>query len=297
MRQHVLTLAAAERLSERMVEAAGEEMRRREASVDAPRWLARGSACDLCFDGVSPAVIEAGVRHALAGSAVDLAAQPVAGRRKRLLVADLESTVIRNEMLDEMAELAGNRDEVAEITSRAMAGELDFAQAVRQRVGALAGLPAEAVERLLDHLDIDPGAATLVATMASHGAYTALVSGGFGLFAEPVRHRLRFDAYRANELLISNRRLTGRVAEPILGPDSKLRALEDYCRRLAIRPRDAVAVGDGANDLPMLQAAGLGVAYHAKPAVLVASRFSVLYGDLRTLLYYQGYGEADFTGV
>ena len=296
MTRKVLTLVAAEGLSAAAVESAAAALRGAGARLDPPRWLATGVACDLPFDGTSADLGEAAARAALHGAAVDLAAQPAAARRKRLLVADMESTVIRNEMLDELADLVGRRPEVEHITARAMAGELDFAGSVRARVALLAGLPATVLERAEERFELDPGAAQLVATMTVHGAFTALVSGGFGIFAEALRRRLGFDTCRANELLIAAGRLTGRVAEPILGRDAKAQVLRELCRRLAIEPGDAVAVGDGANDLAMISAAGLGVAFHAKPAVVAAARFSVRYGDLRTLLYYQGYDAADFAG-
>ncbi|MCP3956772.1 MAG: phosphoserine phosphatase SerB [bacterium] len=293
MTQYVLTLVG-RHLSEDTVETAVAEIRLSGASADAPSWLAAGSACDVGFDGARPEAIETAVRRVLAGGAVDLAAQPEAGRRKRLLVADLESTVIAQEMLDELAELAGKREEVARVTARAMAGEIDFADSVRQRVATLAGVSAGALDRALKRVEIDPGAATLVATMAADGAFTALVSGGFTVFAGPIARRLGFHAHRANELLIEDGRLTGGVVEPILSPDTKVRAVEGFCRRLDVEAGDAVAVGDGANDLPMLLAVGLGVAYHAKPLVAGKARYSVRHGDLRTLLYYQGYRESDF---
>ena len=202
--------------------------------------------------------------------------------------------MIAQEMLDELAAVAGKRDEIARITARSMAGEIDFSDSVRGRVAALAGMSTEAFDDQLERVEVDPGAPVLVATMAAHGAFTALVSGGFTVFAEPIAQRLGFDAHRANVLLIEDGRLAG-VAEPILCADAKVRTMEDFCRRLEVTAADVVAVGDGANDLPMLRAAGLGVAYHAKPLVVAEARFSIRHGNLRTLLYYQGYGESDFT--
>ncbi len=289
--EQVLTLVAAGSLSEEAVQraAAAREVPR----VGEPRWLATGTACDLPFGGVDPRPAEDRVREALAGTAVDLAAQPVAGRRKRLLVADMESTVIANEMLDELGDFAGKREQIADVTARAMRGELDFTGSVRERVALLEELDGGMLERAFERVEIDPGAAALAATMAADGAFTALVSGGFDVFAKPVARRLGFDAWRANELEVTGGALTGRVVEPILDRDAKVRALESFCRRLGVEPADAVAVGDGANDLSLLRAAGLGVAYHAKPAVAAAARYRVEHGDLRTLLYYQGYGEGE----
>lgn len=288
---YVLTLVS-ERLTDHLVRSAAAELER-SAGVGEPCWLAPGIACDLPFGGFDPGQAEDRVRGFLAGFAVDLAAQPVAGRRKRLLVADMESTVIANEMLDELGDFAGKRAQIEGITARAMRGELDFAGSVRARVALLEGLSAGALERALERIEVDPGAPALAATMAAGGAFTGLVSGGFGVFAEPVARRLGFDAWRANELEVARGVLTGRLVKPILDRDAKVRALEDYCRQLAADPVDAIAVGDGANDLSLLQAAGLGVAYHAKPAVAAAARYRVDHGDLSTLLYYQGYGESE----
>ncbi len=290
----VLTLAAPPgRLSGELVSAASAELARVAPASGRPRWLVAGTACDLPFAGASPKRVEERLRRRLGGAAVDLAAQPVAGRRKRLLVADMESTLIANEMLDELGDFVGKRPEIERITARAMRGELDFAGALRERVALLAGLGAEVLEQALERVEVNPGAAALAATMSAHGAFTAIVSGGVGVFAEPVAERLGFDAWRANTLEVSGGVLTGRAAPPILGRDAKVRALEDFCRQLGVAAADAVAVGDGANDLDLLRAAGLGVAYHAKPAVAAAARYRVEHGDLRTLLYFQGYGEGE----
>lgn len=278
------------------VNLAKEALSRGDASQGPEDWLAAGLACDLPFAGLEPSVAEERVRDSLAGLAIDIAAQPKQGRRKRLLVADMESTVIRNEMLDELAEFVGKRTEVEDITARAMAGELDFAGSVRARVGLLAGLTSEVLEAAQERIEIDPGTAALVATMRSSGAFTALVSGGFGAFAGPVQKRLGFDVYHANELRLLNGRLTGEVVEPILGRAAKLDTLELLCQEQGLEPADVAAVGDGANDLAMLGAAGLGVAFHAKPAVIAAARFSVRHGDLRTLLFFQGYRDSELVG-
>ncbi|HEX9731110.1 MAG TPA: phosphoserine phosphatase SerB [Thermoanaerobaculia bacterium] len=276
-------------------ERAAAALRRLGAAVDAPCWLADGEACDLVFAGLEPAAAEAAARRALAGEAVDLAAQPAAGRRKRLLVADMESTVIANEMLDELAELAGCGAAVAAVTARAMNGELDFRAALEERVARLAGLPVAAVGQALARLEVTAGAAVLVATMRAHGAFTALVSGGFGVFAEPVRRRLGFDLRESNELEIAAGRLSGRVVEPVRDRAAKLRTLERLCRERSLEPGDAAAVGDGANDLAMLAAAGLGVAFRARPSVARAARFRVDHADLTALLYFQGYRRAEFS--
>lgn len=270
------------------------ELRRLGAHVGEPRWLAPGEACDLAFDGLELATAENAARRVLAGEHADLAVQPDAGRRKRLLVADMESTVIRNEMLDELADIAHCRDAVADVTARAMNGELDFREALEKRVARLAGLPVAALERAFERLEITPGAAELVGTMRAHGAATALVSGGFGFFAERVRRRLGFGFQESNELEIAGGRLTGRVVEPVRDRAAKLATLERLCRERGLAPGDAAAAGDGANDLAMLAAAGLGVAFRAKPAVARAARFRVDHGDLAALLYFQGYRRAEF---
>ena len=293
--EHVLTLVS-DSLTDGLVRAAGTVLERNDAAVGEPRWLAGGVACDLPFGGLDPLRAETRVRGTLNGAAVDLAAMPTEGRRKRLLVADMESTIIANEMLDELGEFVGQRLEIENITARAMRGEIDFEGAVHRRVALLKGLRTEVLERSLERITINPGASNLVATMAAGGAYSGLVSGGFSIFVEPIAHRLGFNAWRANEIELKDGALTGKVVEPILGLDAKIQALKDYCGEHSLAPNDAIAVGDGANDLGMLQAAGLGVAYHAKPTVAAEARFRVNHGDLRTLLYFQGYSEAEIVG-
>ena len=296
MTVNVVTLVG-EGLAASVVEAVAEALHQAGGRVEPARWLAAELACDLVFDGLAPKVAEAHVRVLLEGERVDVAAQPVSGRRKRLLVADMESTVIRNEMLDELADFVGQRPEVERITARAMAGELDFASALRARVKLLAGLGEEVLGQVMGRMEIDPGASQLVATMRAHGGFAALVSGGFTVFGEEVGRRLGFDVCRANALAVVDGKLTGGVVDPILGRDAKVEVLRELCGRLGIEPIAAAAVGDGANDLGMLVAAGLGVAFHAKPKVIAAARYSVRYGDLRTLLFFQGYARSEFSPV
>lgn len=273
--------------------------RTRDALVDAgmtpgiPDWLATGIACDLAFDGDAAAALDA-ARAALAGAAVDAWAQPAGGRRKKLLVADMDSTIVGSETLDELAAFAGLKDEIAAITRRSMNGEIDFAAALRERVAMLAGLPDTALHRTLETTSLNPGARTLVMTMRAHGAFTALVSGGFRWFTSRIAAAAGFDHDEANELLVENGKVTGKVSEPILGREAKLEALGRLAAAQRAGVADAVAVGDGANDLPMLQAAGLGVAYRAKPVVAAAVSCRVDHGDLTALLYFQGYRPADF---
>lgn len=266
------------------------------AVLGTPVWLAPARACDLPFTALDPAVAQTAARAALGSAGLDLAVQPADGRRKRLLVADMESTVIRNEMLDELADFVGLRAQVAAVTARAMNGELDFRAAVRERVALLADLPVAVLEQAHERVELDPGAAVLLATLRRHGIRTALVSGGFGFFARRVAERLGFEHVQANELEIAEGRLTGRAVEPILDRDAKLATLQRLCGEMGIAPGEAAAVGDGANDLPMLAAAGLGVAYHAKPVVAAAARVRIDHGDLSSLLYLQGYREEEIRG-
>ena len=263
------------------------------APAEAAAWLAPGIACDLAFVGGDGAGVQAAVRERLAGAAVDAVAQAIAGRRKRLLVADMESTVIANEFIDEIAAAAGIGDRVAAITAGVVGGELEFAAALVERVAMLAGLPAEALERAYETMTVLPGARALVATMRAHGAHAALVSGGFTCFSTRVRAHLGFDSDCANTLEIAGRRLTGRVVPPIVDRAAKRARLDALCAEFALARADTIAVGDGANDLDMLAAAGMGVAFRAKPIVAAAARGRVEHGDLTALLYIQGYHARD----
>lgn len=259
------------------------------ASLGAPTWLGPGEAADLPFSGLAPEAAEAAARAALDGESLDLAVLPAEGRRKRILVADMDSTIVVGETLDELADFAGLKERIAAITARAMAGELDFAGALRERVAMLKGLSAEALERTWERVAIMPGAVELVATMRAHGAVCALVSGGFRFFTARVRDILGFHLDRANELIIEGGRLAGRVAEPILDRASKAATLRALAEEHGVPLGATLAVGDGANDLPMLLAAGLGVAFRAKPAVAAAARVRITHADLRALLWLQGY--------
>ncbi|MCS6854366.1 MAG: phosphoserine phosphatase SerB [Elioraea sp.] len=288
----VLTLIApaiGPRLDRAHLRAAEGALRAAGARVASPTWLAPGEAADLAFCGLAPEAAEAAARAALAGERIDLAALPAEGRRKRILVADMDSTVVVGETLDELADFAGLKERIAAITARAMAGELDFAGALRERVGLLKGLTAEALERTWERVAIMPGAAELVATMRAHGAVCALVSGGFRFFTARVREALGFHLDRANDLVLEDGRLAGRVAEPILDRDAKRATLLALAEEHGVPLSGTLAVGDGANDLPMLLAAGLGVAFRAKPAVAAAARVRVSHADLRALLWLQGY--------
>ena len=228
---------------------------------------------------------------------IDLVVQPAWARKKRLLIADMDSTMIEQECIDELADEAGFGARVAAITARAMNGELDFDAALRERVGLLAGLPETVIAQVIrDRITLMPGGAVLLATMKANGAYAALVSGGFTAFTGHIAAVLGFDENRANVLMVLDGKLTGEVAAPILGRAAKVQALQEISARLGITPRDAMAVGDGANDLGMLGLAGAGVALHAKPNVQAECDIRINHGDLTALLYLQGYARAEFVG-
>jgi phosphoserine phosphatase len=226
---------------------------------------------------------------------VDLVIQPSANRRKKMLLADMDSTMTRQECIDELADVAGVGDAVRAVTARAMNGELNFEDALRERVAHMRGLPEAALEQVWrTRITYMPGGATLLATMKAHGAYAALVSGGFTYFTRRVAEGLGFDEARANTLLIEGGALSGQVGEPILGREAKVQALEEITARLGISEADVIAVGDGANDLGMLSRAGTGVALHAKPSVAAECEVRVNHGDLTALLFLQGYGRGEF---
>jgi phosphoserine phosphatase len=259
-------------------------------------WLAAGRACDIPFDRMPPLEAAADVREALDGQPFDLIAQPVDGRRKKLLVADMESTIIDNEMIDELAAEFDMEDRIADLTARTMRGELDFAESLIERVRMLEGLDASVLEKLRANIRVNPGAAELVATMRANGAFCALVSGGFTVYSAYVRELVGFDHDQANRLEVVDGKLTGRVVKPILDRQAKQACLLRLAKDLAISPGSAIAVGDGANDLAMVLAAGLGVAYHGKPILAETAAMRIDHGDLTALLYAQGYREEEIVG-
>ncbi len=260
-----------------------------------PRWLAKAEACEFLVDVEQPDRLLRQAREVLAGVPFDVAVVPVADRIKRLLVSDMDSTVITVECIDELAAHLGIRDEVAAITRRAMNGELDFRAALEARVALLKGLPVTVFEEVLrERVRLTPGARTLVQTMRAHGATTALVSGGFLEFVEWVREAAGFDLAEANRLEVRDGRLTGHLLPPIHCPSSKLALLERLTRELGLRREETLAVGDGANDLPMLEAAGLGVAYRPHRSVAERIAVTIEHADLTALLYLQGIPKSAF---
>jgi phosphoserine phosphatase len=262
--------------------------------VERRRWLDEGVAADLVFTG-NLKTKRAALEESLSGESIDVIVQPVAHRRKRLLVADMDSTLIGQECIDELAAVAGIGERVAAITERAMRGEVAFAPALRERVALLAGLPETVIGDVLkERITLNRGARTLVQTMRANGGHVAIVSGGFRQFTGAIRERIGADEDRANTFIIKGGKLTGEVIEPILGQDAKLSALREIAAALGLTLDDTLAVGDGANDLPMLQAAGLGIAYRAKPKVAAGADARVEHTDLSALLYAQGFARKDF---
>ena len=293
---HVLIMIAAAgrvELDLSGVEAARAEMVRSGLEVGEPVWLGAEEAVDIPFAG-DPGRALASVERMVEGWPIDVAALPAANRRKKLLISDMDSTILQNETLDELAEEAGVGAEVAAITDRSMSGEIDFAQALLERVAMLKGLEVSALDRTALRMNPMPGAATLIATMRAHGAYTALVSGGFRYFTRLVAARVGFDREDANDLEILDGKLTGRLQGRLLDRRGKRERLQSLAAERGLSLVDCAAVGDGANDLDMIQAAGLGVGFHAKPVVADACPARIVHGDLTALLYLQGYRRREF---
>lgn len=272
--------------------AAVESLRNAWGGGDA-RWLDPGVAAEFAVARMPENRWQ--VWQDFQGLGIDLVVQAAEGRRKQMLLADMDSTMIEQECIDELADEAGVGAHVAGITRRAMNGELDFEAALRERVGLLKDLPVSVIDRVIrDRITLMPGGPVLLATMKANGGHAALVSGGFTAFTAKIAAVLGFDENRANTLLESDGRLTGQVAEPILGKQAKVDALEQITARLGLTAAQVMAVGDGANDLGMLKRAGAGVALHAKPVVAAECDIRINHGDLTALLYIQGYAVEDF---
>jgi phosphoserine phosphatase len=288
----IATLIAAGSLTEKIIRDAGRLMMDSGCGPDDFEWIDRGKAASIAFQWRI-----ASARSALEGAfeGLDVVVQPTAFLRKRMLVADMDSTMITVECIDELADYAGVKAEVAEVTERAMRGELDFETALDARVALLKDLDEAMVDRCrAERVRLMPGARTLVQTMRANGAFSLLVSGGFTRFAEPVAEEIGFDAVTSNELLAEQGRLTGMVRKPIFSASGKLEAMTAAAREREIGLEEVLAVGDGANDIPMIRAAGLGIAYRAKPAAAAAADVRIEYNDLTALLYAQGYARKDW---
>lgn len=261
--------------------------------VGTPLWLAPGKAADLVLPARPSGPLVSHLREDMTGDAIDVFFSPIDNRRKKLLLADMESTIVNAEALDELAGIAGIRDEIADITHKAMEGRMDFRAALLERVRLLKGLSEETLGQVLDRMLLNQGAKELVHTMKRHGASCVLVSGGFTFFTQPIAKKAGFDHQHGNILGVANGKLSGTVEEPILDKDSKLTFLKQYVSDLKIGDEDVLSIGDGANDIPMLKAAGLGIGYHPKEAVAREIDNLILHGDLSAVLYIQGYKQAD----
>ena len=284
----IATLIAKERLSRGDISAAQDAI----GVAAGVEWVEPERACDLLL-GPEPGGARAALEGLLPG--VDVVVQPQSGRRRRLLVADMDSTMITVECIDELADYAGVKAEVAAVTEQAMRGELEFEAALDARVALLRGLDADVIDRCHEErVRLTPGARALVRTMRTHGAYCLLVSGGFSLFADRVAAAIGFDAVRSNDLHVAGGRLAGTVGRPILGAEGKRQALLEASAAQGIPLAEALAAGDGANDIPMLQEAGLGIAYHAKPAAAAAADARIDANDLGAILFAQGYPMKDW---
>lgn len=256
--------------------------------------LAEGIACDISVSA-DEAAHAALIAPNLHQQRIDMAMQPIAGRRKSILIADMDSTMIEQECIDELADAVGIKDKVSDITARAMRGEIEFDPALRERVGLLKGLDLAIIDDVVrDKITLRTGGRELVQTMKAQGGYTALVSGGFTMFTQRIADMLGFDENRANTLETDGGELSGTVADPILGSAAKVTALKEICLMRGVKPSDVMAIGDGANDLGMIELAGAGIAVHAKPKVAAAADMAINHGDLTALLYLQGYSKAEF---
>lgn len=294
---HILTLVAPPG-SYRIDEALTDDLRRHAEqaglTLGPPKWLAPNEACDMAVLAGESAALRLLVQRPLDVAEIDAAILPADNRKKRFLIADMDATIVVGETLDELAAHAGVGQAVAEVTARAMAGQIDFKDALHQRVATLKGLDATIIDAVIGDLEMTQGAKTLVATMQEDGAKTMLVSGGFHQFTTHVAQAIGFAAHQANRLEIADGKLTGLVVEPILDRDAKLAALQKLAADNGLTPEDGLAVGDGANDLAMIEAAGIGAAYRGKPILRDAANARIDHGDLTALLYFQGYDREEF---
>jgi len=281
-------------LTDAIVAEAGVALNGLGAKTAEPVWLSAGEAVDLPFTNLTNALAEGAARSVFDGRPVDMTSQTAEHRRKQLLLADMDSTIVTSESLDDLADFAGLKDQIAAITARAMKGELEFESAVKERVGMLTGMSEETLAAAFAELEYTAGAETLVRTMTNNGARCVLVSGGFKYFTSRVAAHCGFDEEHANDFIIKDGKLTGGIVEPIQNKDSKLAMLHHQIAALGLIPLETLAVGDGANDLPMIEAAGLGVAFHGKPVVSAAAPARIDHSGLTTLLFYQGYNRAEF---
>jgi phosphoserine phosphatase len=294
--QYALLLMAA-----RSTKALSHEIAGRIAALNGVRapagWLEDKVACEFSVELADHSMrqaLQSAAMEAVGSAPIDVALVPAHNRRKKLFLADMDSTIIGQECIDELGAMTGLGDQISDITTRAMRGDLDFAEALRERVTLMKGLDAGYIDRVVaERITYNNGGRDAVQTMVKHGTLTVLVSGGFEEFAAHVAAHTGFDHHHGNRLIIADGHLAGTVAEPILGRSAKLDTLHRYCSEISAKPEDVIAVGDGANDLDMLQAAGMGVAFHAKPIVAEAAEISIRFADLTALLFLQGYKAAD----
>ncbi|MBT3305567.1 MAG: phosphoserine phosphatase SerB [Alphaproteobacteria bacterium] len=293
--KNVLTLIAPQgALNDSIIASATEALSRLGADTTPPDWLSEGEACDISFSGPDLEIANEAMQDALDGAGVDFCVQGSENRRKKILIADMDSTIVTSETLDDLAAHVGRGPEIAAITQRSMLGEIDFAEAVHERIAMLKGLEVSTFQETLDEVTLSPGAETLVRTMTAGGAYTALVSGGFDNFTGPVAAMAGFDEHRANRFEIEGGRLTGQVIEPVLRPEDKLNALIELSSEHGVPISQTLAIGDGANDVPMIRAAGLGIAYRGKPITKQATDAHLDHTDLTSALFAQGYRRSEF---
>jgi len=260
------------------------------------KWLAEKEACDLFFDSPDPAINIAGkARDALSGTAIDAVCTSVKGRQKKLLISDMDSTIINEECIDELGDAIGVGSQIREITAAVVNGDMSFSDALRKRMALMQGMERSVLERVYEErISLKSGARTLVQTMRRHGAFCILVSGGFSFFTGRIAERVGFHDHRGNHLAFAEGKLTGEVGEPILGRSAKLNTLLRLCDEKSLEPSDVLAVGDGANDIKMIQAAGLGVAFHGSDSLKKQANACIDHGDLTALLYIQGFGKSEF---